>query len=649
MRATGKSFPLNPARAATLAILALAGLLGSADASRAESRQIGVAGRVVGETSPLSAAQIYAYQLGDLSLQKVLTDTQGNFLFQNLPAGLYKIIAHKSGFMPVVVMLTRTTAQAYQFLELQLAQRRASQPASEDDFWAVRARVPADVLRDIETSQVAEIRTVWFRGTVGDIASSFRAEMQALTGVDQIAGGQLSGGGVGLTGHVGDTQVGLKGKFMSLSPDPFQAASSSFGSGTGQASSLSVDLDRDHGNSRINITSLNNRMTTRSESGGPGSPIDFEHYQVNWSQAVGENGRSEVSAHYTSENNYHHQATIDPLGIPETSRSWRIEGAYTEAFSDTNTLQGGFRYRERQFGLGDDPSRQGKAAERQALSSVDLFGRGGVRVQPAVLMEYGLYTTLSDGSLALTPQGGVVLQLGSAWQLETTAARRIYTAAQSTPDFLPSLFEQRDLCEQGSQACYQMNFSRKDGDDNTFTFGAAHRTVGDTLRLYFSDDFFDRLESLYLVRGDKIPEVHVGMRHKISPKIVTKLDSSIASGGGGTFFAADGRPYENQVRYMVASLDTQFLGTSTGVFIAFHRLQQQLDPAFGSAAPATPQMEYQRLQLMVSQNLNVLMNLASDWAVQLNMELSRGATLAGDPTSGDSLRRRILGGIAVKF
>ncbi|HSS51301.1 MAG TPA: carboxypeptidase-like regulatory domain-containing protein, partial [Thermoanaerobaculia bacterium] len=387
MRATGKSFPLNLARAPILAILALAGLLGSADASQADTRQVGVAGRVVGETSPLAAAQIYAYQLADLSLHKVLTDTQGNFLFQNLPAGLYKIIAHKSGFMPVVVMLTRTTAQAYQFLELQLAQRQAGQPASEDDFWAVRARVPADVLRDIEAAQAAELRTAWFNGTVGDIASSFRGEMQALTGVDQIAGGQLNGGGVGLKGYVGDTQVDLKGQFRQLSADPFQAAGSSFGTGTGQASSLSVNLDRDHGNSRFNITSLNNRMTTRSESGGPASPVDFEHYQVNWSQAVGENGRSEVSAHYTAENNYYRQAPIDLLGIPETSRSWRIEGAYTEAFSDTNTLQAGLRYREREFGLGDDPSRQGKAAERQVLSSVDAFSRGGVRVEPAVLME----------------------------------------------------------------------------------------------------------------------------------------------------------------------------------------------------------------------------------------------------------------------
>ncbi len=628
-----------------IALIVALALLSQASTAFAQARLAGVGGQVLGEKSPLAAVQIYAYQLADLSLHKVLTDARGNFLFQDLPAGLYQIVAHKAGFLPVVVMLTRTTARAYQFVELQLAQRGTALGASEDDFWAVRSRVPADVLRDIETSEIA---TTSFAptsvGSLGSLASSFKAEMQALTGFDQIAGGQLSGGGVGLQGQVGETQVGLKGNFRQLSADPFQQSAGS-AVGTGQTSSLSIDLDRGHG-SRINISSLSNRMMPRSDSGG--APIDFEDHQVNWTEQVGENGHSEISAHYTAEKNYHRQGAIDPLGIPETSRSWRIEGAYTEAFSDSNTLQAGLRYRERQFGLGDDPSRQGKAAERQALSSVDLFSRGGVRVEPAMLMEYGLYSTLSDGSVALTPQGGVVLQLGSNWQLESTAAHRVYTAAQANPDFLPTLFEQRDLCEQGSQACYQMNLSRKDGDDSAFTLGAAHRTVGDTLRLYFSDDFFDRQESLYLVRGDKLPEIHVGMRHKVSPRVVAKLDSSVASGGGGTFLAADGRPYQNQVRYMVASLDTQFLGSSTGVFVAFHRLQQQLDPAFGAAGHPAAQMEYQRLQLMVSQNLNFLLNLASDWAVQLNMELSRGATLAGD-AGGDAIRRRILGGIAVKF
>ncbi|MBW8877270.1 MAG: carboxypeptidase regulatory-like domain-containing protein [Acidobacteria bacterium] len=621
-------------------------LLSQASTAFAQAIPAGVGGQVFGEKSPLAAAQIYAYQLADLSLHKVLTDAQGNFLFRDLPAGLYQIIAHKAGFLPVVVMLPRATARVYQSLELRLAQRGTAPGASEDDFWAVRSQVPADVLRDIETSQAENaqnVQTASFTGTsIDSLVSRFRAEMQALTGVDR--GSQLSGGGVVLKGLVGETLVDLKGNYRQLSADPFQQSAGSL-TGTGQSSSLSLDLDRGHG-SRINISSLSNRMVNRSESGG--GPVDFEHYQVNWTERVGENGHSEFSAHYTAENNAHRQAPLDPLGIPGISRSWRIEGAYTEAFSDSNTLQAGLRFRERQFGFGDDPSRQGKAAERQALSSVDLFSRGGVRVEPAVLMEYGLYSTLSDGSVALTPQGGVVLQLGSNWQLESTAARRMYTTAQANPDFLPTLFEQRDLCEQGSQACYQMNLSRKEGDESSFTLGAAHRTVGDTLRLYFSDDFFDRQESLYLVRGDKLPEVHVGMRHKISPRVVAKLDSSVASGGGGTFLAADGRPYQNQVRYMVASLDTQFLASSTGVFVAFHRLQQQLDPAFGAAGHPAAQMEYQRLQLMVSQNLNFLLNLASDWAVQLNMELSRGGTLAGDAGS-DAIRRRILGGIAVKF
>ncbi len=645
---------------ATVAVIAL---LGQASVLQAEVRRSGVGGRVLGEAAPLAAAQIYAYQLADLSLRKVKTDGEGNFLFQDLPAGLYKFIAHKAGFMPAVIMLTRTTAQAYQFLDVQLAQRQAGTgPGSkeqEDDFWSIRARVPADVLREIENGE-SQINLASFyptpsAGVTGvSLPASFQTEMQALTGVDQIGTGtgssQLSGAGLGLKGQVGQVQVGLQGRFSQLSSSSLQ--SSGEPSPAGQASSLSIDLSRGPG-SRVSILSFNNRLdnNARSESGdGPG-PVDFEHYQVSWSQGVGANGRSDFTAHYTAENNFHRQGAIDPLAIPEASQSWRIEGAYTVDFSDRNTLQSGLRYRERQFGLGSagNIDRPGKAYERQALSSIDLFSRGGVRVQPAVLMEYGLYSTLSDGTLALTPQGGVVLQLGSNWQLETSAARRVYADAPAVPDFLPTLFEQRDLCEQGSDSCYEVNLSRKDGDDNTLSLGAVHRTVGDTLRLYFSDDFFDRLESLYLVRGDELPEVRFGFRKKISPQVVTTLDTSVASGGGGTFFAANGQPYENQVRYLVTSLDTQLLSSSTGIFVVFHHLEQQLD-SISVPGRTDAQMELERLQLVLNQNLNILLDLASDWTVQLNMELSRGGTFSsGAPIADDRVRRRILGGIAVKF
>jgi hypothetical protein len=653
MPALRKSLPL---------LLALA-LLGQAAGLHAEARPAGVGGRVIGDANPLSAAHIYAYQLADLSLHKALTDGQGSFLFQNLPAGLYKIIAHKAGFLPAVIMLTRTTAQTYQFLEVQLAQRQAGQAATGDDFWAIRARVPADVLHQIEVDE-AGANTVRIAG-LGSFGlgpgqrltlppSSFKTQWLAMTGVDQISAqgaGQMSGGDVGVQGQLGGTAVDLHGHFLALSQDAtYQSGGGGLAGGTGQASSLAIDLA--HGaNSRLSIQSYNNRLITRGDSGRD-TPVDLEHYQVNYSQNVGEGGRSEVAARYTSENNFNHQAAINPQSIPDASRSWNVEAAYTQTFSDSNSLQAGLRYRERQFGLGNGDRLQapggGKTNDWQALSSIDLFSRGGLRIQPTVLVEYGLYSTLSDGSLALTPQGGLVFQVSSDWQLETSAAHRIYRDQTAVPDFLPTLFEQRDLCEQGSESCYQMNLTRKVGTDDSLTFGAVQRKVGDTLRLYFSDDFFDREESLYLVRGDKLPELRVGFQHKLSRNVLAKLDSSLASGGGGLFLGSDGLAYQNRVRYLVTSLDTKVLGTSTGVFVSFHHLQQHLDAGPASGGGPAAQMDFERLQLMLNQNLSFLMNLASDWAVQLNMELSRGT----DPSTGlasDSIRRRILGGIAVKF
>jgi hypothetical protein len=101
------------------------------------------------------------------------------------------------------------------------------------------------------------------------------------------------------------------------------------------------------------------------------------------------------------------------------------------------------------------------------------------------------------------------------------------------------------------------------------------------------------------------------------------------------------------VQYLVTSIDTRFQATSTGVFLAFHHLSQELDPLSPGAAAAS-QIDMERLQLMLSQDLNILMNLVGDWTVQLNMELSRGSSPLAS-SSNDEVRKRFLGGIAVKF
>lgn len=637
----------------TILLLALA-LTGSASgllaAGQPGEKPPWVAGRVLGETSsPLGAAGVYAYQLTDLSFRKVLTDGQGNFRFEKLPAGLYQIIAHKPGFSPVVVMLTRTAATTYQFLELQLApQPKGAKNKTGEDFWAIRARIPPDVLREIDSANAAEAQLARLDPMPADEMlnladlSRFTTDFQAMTGVDQTAeagDGQVSSGGLGVSGKVGEMQVGLRGRFQQFSPNAFEAGSAS---ASGEASTLSLDVTGE--TSRVSVMSLSNRLVTRETGvGGPDDPVAFEHYQVNWSQGVGEKGRSDFAAQYTEEANFHRHGAIDPLEIPAGSRTWRVEGAYTTSLGEGNTLQAGLRYRERQFGL----SAANRREDLPGQASVDLFSQGSVTVRPAVLVEYGLYSTLSDGSVSLTPKGGIVLQLNHNWQLEANASRRVYQDAQDAPftqDFFPSLFEEADLCEQGTESCYQAHFVRKTDDDSTLSLGAVDRTIGETLRLYFSDDFFDRLESLYLVPGDHLPEVQVALSRRISPHVLTSLQSSVAMGGGGTFVAADGRPYENKVHYVVTSLDTQFQTTATGVFVALHHLSQELEPlAAANSAQQMPQMEFDRVRLMLTQDLNILFDLANTWAVQLNMEVSRG------PVASDEVRRRLMGGIAVKF
>jgi hypothetical protein len=647
---------MTAARKSICLLFTLAVLGGAGKAGAIESRP-GVGGRVLAETSPLPSAGVYAWQLADLSLKKVLTDPKGNFLFQDLPAGLYKIIAHKPGFVPVVVVLTRTTAQTYQFVEIQLAeQQRGAAGASHDDFWSVRSQIPGDVLREIqadesERTQRTEIASAALPSIstnqkldLGLVAKSgFSTSMQAMTGVDQIAsnnGGVMSGAGLGIQGKLGKTEVGLRGSFWQLNGDA-AGRPGAFVDG-GQASSRSLDRSRGAG-SRSSVTSLSNRMARRTDGE---APVDLEHYSVNWTQGVGDKGRSDFAAQYTSESNYHRQAAIEPAEIPEASRTWRIEGAYTMALGDSNTLQTGLRYRELQLGT----ATPGRPVEEPAIGNIDLFSRGGVRVQPAVLLEYGMYSTLSDGSLSLMPQGGIVFQLGSNWQLEGSASRRVYQDVPANPLFLPTLFGEADLCEQGSEACYQLSLARKpakDDTDGSLSLTASHRKIGDTLRLYFSDEVFDRLESLYLVRGDELPELRLQMSKHLTPKVVTTLESSLATGGGGIFLAADRRPYENQVRYMVTSLDTQFLTSSTGVFVAFHHLAQELQPV-GQPDGLGPRMELDRLRLMLTQDLGFMLDLTSDWAVQLNMEISRGPYSSAS-SHDNELRRRLMGGIAVKF
>jgi hypothetical protein len=281
---------------------------------------------------------------------------------------------------------------------------------------------------------------------------------------------------------------------------------------------------------------------------------------------------------------------------------------------------------------------------------VGVYGTAGSQVQPRIFVEYGLYSAMREGDLSLIPHGGIVVKLGDDWEARTKVSKRVEDATDVFRRFNTAFFKDARSCQTASEACYEVTFAhQRQGEEESFSIGAIHREFAETLRVYFSDDFFNRLESVLMVPGDDLPEVRLRMVRRISPKVLAKLESNYAAGGGGIFYATDDQAYENEVRYLVTSLDTRFQRTQTGVFVAFHHLEQDLSPITDSGSKGGgSEVEVQRLQLMLTQDLSALANIAPNLAVRVNMELSRGAT-PYTLTPDNELYKKLTGGISVSF
>lgn len=642
-----------------------------------------VEGRVVGESpfgthgsalgtsksaEPLAAAKVYAYEVATYAMTKVLTDRQGRFTFKSLPAGMYQIVAYKEGFAPTIELLMRKDPHSEQFVEIRMQDELTASARDAEGYWSVRGRLPADVLRDIGSGHMVP-ESMIIPGMRIDDTSVFSAEMTAGGGVEQLGNGlgeaQLTSTQVALKGAVGSLKVDLEGRLQQM--DQVQSAGGDLVTlADGEAHDLLLKVAHDD-TSSLRVSAGGGQL--KGFETAEIEPARLEHYGVEWQGNTGSQGESRITARYAEESNFQTASRLSPSEITDASRTLDVEGQYRGQVTTQTSLEAGLTYRQQ---IGENMAyntlekSQGSSLIGGALDllseymkdeSVGLYTMAESQIQPKVLIEYGFFSSVRDGSLSLTPHGGLVVQLGNDWKAHTSFSHRLEEERETSSDlysgFRSSFFGDRSNCQQAGEACYEVMFSQGQKDrGDSFTVGAVHRKFAETLRLYFNPDFFNRLESVFVVEGDSLPEVQFSMVRQISPRVLARLQSNIAAGGGGIFYATDEQAYENEVRYLVTSLDTRFQNTSTGIFIAFHHLEQNLNPVDQAqsalSAAAAPEVEMQRLQLMLTQDLNILVDVASKWAVRLNVELSRGSTpytLAPD----DELRKKLTGGISVSF
>jgi hypothetical protein len=599
----------------------------------------GVAGRVVRGIEPVPNAAVYAYQVVERTYRKVATDRAGEFQFDQLPAGLYKIVAHKIGTPPAVLVLARRTAEEAQYVQVELARDpRDADAAGDSDYWAARAEIPSDVLRDLQPGAISLV-------SHEESGSGFRGGVAARAGFEDVGAemlAQVSGAQFDVDGQLGALRLAVAGEFENLAAAHGASAAEAV---SGQAAGFRVDLSGGQAG-KLGITGQQHRRLTGAES--TLDPLDYSNLQLRYVNDFGDAERStDVSAQYLDENGLHAGTGLAPRSLPLASRLLSIQGSYAQLIGERASIRAGMRYRASERLTPMVP------ATAQLDSFLDLWSRGEIEASSAVVLEYGLFTTLRDGSVSLLPRGGFVLHLTPRWQASLSASQR-FLATEEDPlagDFTPMLFRGVLACEDADSACYEAQVVHGDGEDDSIRVRSSWREFDRTVRLFLRDDFYAGSEGIFFVPGDSLPEFQATIRRRLGEVVVASWSSSYAAGGGGVYRAANNRWYQNEVVYLSASLDTTIEPTATGVFVAFQRVDQSLDPIRRGArrrAVATD-AGLERYELGLSQDLSTLFDLATSWAVRVGMEVERGETLLEPVADADAYRRRLTTSVAVRF
>ena len=224
-----------------------------------------IEGRVVGGDRPVAKASVYAYEVASYALKKVRTDGRGQFLFRSLPAGMYKIIAYKQGFVPTISLLLRRKAEEHQYVQIQMHDEQLGNVRQGEDYWSVRSRLPPDVLREI-LHFWRQDDSMESGATLAGV-SRIEGEMLAHGGLENLGEGmgeaQYTGAQFELQGTVGAMQLGVNGQYQLLTPESALGRESV---PNAESRSVAVDLET-ASDAKLSVTSSNGQMVSVRDGG----------------------------------------------------------------------------------------------------------------------------------------------------------------------------------------------------------------------------------------------------------------------------------------------------------------------------------------------------------------------------------------------
>jgi hypothetical protein len=596
--------------------------------------------------APVPGVLVIFYNLGDNSLSRIKTASDGTFVLVSAPAGVYDLIAYKRGFEPALQRLWhQATADQVSAVSIELTRKGgAANPVKSPapaTIWDLRDKLPADVLRELDIETDAPrgdtAPTVAAQSSL-PLSKMLAGEVRTVTDVASGSpGSALSRAAVGLHGGLPNGwEYGISGDYATLGNRDAPGETT-----TGNAAGLALDVSPTEAQ-RLRLSTRRNTLSFGD------SPASLQSHAVSWSRGAEEGFVESVAARYVEETNLYRATALGTTIFPLASRTWEVNGRYGRPASDTPGVAVSMTYRHREASVG--PSGVGaQGVFFQSAPDADLAVSTSVRVGERGEIEGGVvgrYLGSGGSAYGIAPAVTARYNVGGS----TVYVRGLYRVAGSTegsPTVMPRVGSIEDNQEPAATRAFAAGIQYKAGRDTALHFEASEQRMGELVRAFFEGDFLTDFDSVYLLDGNSVRQYKATLEHRLTDTLSGSVSVRYGSIDGDVApqSAAAYGIEKNTGRFWSARAAVEVLPTRTGVAVVVRGIRQDLQTPAALLAN-----DSDKLALSVAQDLSVigLTPFGADWKLLLALEHAHGATIS-DRQDEAATANRLMGGVAVSF
>jgi hypothetical protein len=599
-----------------------------------------ISGVVRHAETPLPGVLVIFFNVGDSSLTRVHTATDGTFVLPSAPAGVYDLVAYKRGYEPAMQRLWHQAAAAQvSSVSIALTRKGAALAAetAPETIWDMRDRMPTDVLREIAIEEASDKTTPPAQRMA--LNKLIQGELRTVTEATSSSPSSLSRAELGLHGGLPNGwQYGISGDYARLGNVDVASDAT-----TGNAAGLAVDV-APSSDEHLQLVTRRNTLFFAD------SPASLQTGSVTWSRGE-EQGRAEsLAARYIEETNLYRATALGTTIFPLASRTLEVNGNYAKpATLDAAGVSVGMVYRYREASV--SPSGVGSDGVMvQAAPDADLAAATAFKVSDRVELQGGVvarYIGNAPEGYGVAPEATVRYTVAQGTTVYVHGLYRAFGSTSQATAVMPRIASIEESQEPAATRSFAVGIQRNAGPNSQLQVEVSEQKMGELVRAFFEGDFLTDFDSVYLLDGNSVRQYKASVTQRLSNTLsgnvsvrYGSIDGSVAA-PSATNYGIQANPG----RFWAARASVEVMPTHTGVAVLVRKIQQDIETPAAKLAN-----DSDKLSLSVSQDLSIigLTPFGAGWKLVVAIENTKGTPLSSSKDEA-VVANRLLGGVAVSF